>query len=178
MAEGKRTRRSRSEVLQSKLEKLKEDQVKYTQKLQVIDDQIKQLEEELNEQIRNGTAKFGIAVFDVNGLKRINDTLGHQKGDEYLKEACSIICTIFKHSPVFRVGGDEFAAILKGHDYEFSGDLSDEIMEHNKRNMNTDRATVACGIAKYENDTYVSDVFRRADKVMYAEKSEFRNDCS
>ena len=134
-------------------------------------------EEELNEQIRNGTAKFGIAVFDVNGLKRINDTLGHQKGDEYLKEACSIICTIFKHSPVFRVGGDEFAAILKGHDYEFSGDLSDEIMEHNKRNMNTDRATVACGIAKYENDTYVSDVFRRADKVMYDEKSEFHNDC-
>lgn len=50
MAEGKRTRRSRSEVLQSKLEKLKEDQVKYTQKLQLIDDQIKQLEEELNEQ--------------------------------------------------------------------------------------------------------------------------------
>ena len=37
-------------VLQSKLEKLKEDQVKYTQKLQVIDDQIKQIEEELNEQ--------------------------------------------------------------------------------------------------------------------------------
>ena len=50
MAEGKRTRRSRSEVWQSKLEKLKEDQVKYTQKLQVIDDQIKQIEEELNEQ--------------------------------------------------------------------------------------------------------------------------------
>ena len=48
MAEGKRTRRSRSEVLQSKLEKLKEDQVKYTQKLQLIDDQIKQIEDELN----------------------------------------------------------------------------------------------------------------------------------
>lgn len=50
MAEGKRTRRSRSEVLQSKLEKLKEDQVKYTQKIQAIDDQIKQIEDELNEQ--------------------------------------------------------------------------------------------------------------------------------
>jgi Arc/MetJ-type ribon-helix-helix transcriptional regulator len=50
MAEGKRTRRSRSEVLQSKLEKLKKDQVKYTQKLQVIDDQVKQIEDELNEQ--------------------------------------------------------------------------------------------------------------------------------
>lgn len=50
MAEGKRTRRSRSEVLQSKLEKLKEDQVKYTQKLQLINDQIKQIEDELNEQ--------------------------------------------------------------------------------------------------------------------------------
>ena len=50
MAEGKRTRRSRSEVLQSKLEKLKEDQVKYTQKLQVINDQINQIEDELNEQ--------------------------------------------------------------------------------------------------------------------------------
>ena len=73
----------------------------------------------IDQQIAEGTQPpFALVVFDVNDLKKINDTAGHQAGDQCLRNACSIICDIFKHSPVFRIGGDEFSAILSGQDFE------------------------------------------------------------
>ena len=75
-------------------------------------------EAELNEQIRTGDApEFAIVVADLNGLKEINDQHGHQTGDNYLRAGCKAICDIFDHSPVYRVGGDEFAVIARGRDY-------------------------------------------------------------
>ena len=62
-------------------------------------------------------AAFAIGVFDCDNLKAINDRFGHDKGDVYLKTACQLICRIFQHSPVFRIGGDEFAVILQNDDY-------------------------------------------------------------
>lgn len=62
-------------------------------------------------------AEFAIGMFDCNNLKKINDKYGHEKGDIYLKTACGLICRVFQHSPVFRVGGDEFAVILRNEDY-------------------------------------------------------------
>jgi len=56
--------------------------------------------------------EFGVIGCDVNGLKKINDTLGHKAGDEYICAACKMLCEYFKHSPVFRIGGDEFVVIL------------------------------------------------------------------
>ena len=47
--------------------------------------------------------RFAVAVFDINGLKAVNDTQGHQAGDRFLKRGCSTICNIFKRSPVFNV---------------------------------------------------------------------------
>ena len=46
-------------------------------------------EDQLEQSIRSGEAgEFGIIVCDVNGLKRINDTLGHKSGDTYIRAAC------------------------------------------------------------------------------------------
>lgn len=134
------------------------------------------MEESINRQIEEGTpVDFGIAVFDVNELKQINDNGGYQAGDEYLKEACSIICTIFQHSPVFRIGGDEFVAILRGNDYNNSNELFNYLQNHNERNKMTDIATIACGIAKYRSDdNYVSDVFARANEAMYKNKEKYK----
>ena len=76
-------------------------------------------EEVLDRQILEGNKpEFAITILDVNDLKQVNDTLGHQAGDKYLCEASKIICNIFAHSPVFRIGGDEFAVISQGSDYE------------------------------------------------------------
>ena len=91
-------------------------------------------ETELNEQIRNGLKpEFAIVVADLNGLKEINDQHGHQTGDNFLKAGCRAICDIFDHSPVFRVGGDEFAIIARGRDYENIDGLIEEMAAHNER---------------------------------------------
>ena len=60
---------------------------------------------------------FAIGVFDCDNLKYINDFYGHDKGDIYIKKASQLICRTFKHSPVFRIGGDEFAVILENEDF-------------------------------------------------------------
>ena len=72
----------------------------------------------LQSEINSGNdVEFAIGMFDVNNLKLINDSKGHEAGDEYLIRSCRLICNVFKRSPVYRVGGDEFIVILRGDDY-------------------------------------------------------------
>ncbi len=117
---------------------------------------------------------FAVVVLDVNDLKKVNDTSGHQVGDQYLREASRMICQTFKHSPVFRVGGDEFAVIAQGHDYEHIDQLIRGIEELNRESTRAGGAVVACGMARFTDDTSVASVFRRADMDMYANKQRLK----
>ena len=72
---------------------------------------------ELAAQIANGQAEFAVVMIDLNHLKIVNDTYGHEKGDQYIVGSCKIISDIYKHSPVYRIGGDEFVIILQVEDY-------------------------------------------------------------
>ena len=111
-----------------------------------------QYEEELNQQLENGEpTEFAVAVCDMNNLKKVNDRFGHQTGDEIIKKACYMICIQFKHSPVFRVGGDEFAVILRGRDYEMREEILANFEEENLQNR-----------------------FERADEMMYRRKAEMK----
>ncbi len=122
---------------------------------------------------------FAIGVFDCDNLKRINDRYGHDKGDLYLKTACRLICRVFQHSPVFRIGGDEFAVVLKNEDYERREELKD-LFERSAEEISAAAANeweqvhVAMGVEDYDPqaDAYVIDVVRRADKTMYQNKRE------
>ena len=117
-----------------------------------------------------------MAVCDVNDLKKTNDTLGHKAGDQLLKDACAIICDTFKHSPVFRIGGDEFAAILRGQDYETRNGLLARFQERNRRALDRGGIVVACGISEFrpEEDGAMAAVFERADAEMYRNKTELK----
>ncbi|MEE6208518.1 MAG: GGDEF domain-containing protein, partial [Alphaproteobacteria bacterium] len=117
-------------------------------------------------------SKYGVVVFDVNGLKKINDTLGHDEGDEYIRSACRLICEQFKHSPVFRIGGDEFVAILEGEDYENREDLLKSFETAVEEYRANGKVVVSSGMAVYqtETDDSYNDVFKRADKKMYERK--------
>ena len=117
---------------------------------------------------------FAVVVLDVNDLKKVNDTSGHQAGDQYLRDACRMICQTFKHSPVFRVGGDEFAVIAQGHDYEHIDQLIRGIEELNRESTRAGGVAVACGMARFTDDTSVASVFRRADMDMYANKQRLK----
>ncbi|MCR4615261.1 MAG: GGDEF domain-containing protein [Clostridiales bacterium] len=118
---------------------------------------------------------FAVAVFDVNELKDINDKMGHEQGDQHLIVACRMICNHFKHSPVFRVGGDEFVAILEGDDYQNRQDLNESfnlLMESG----NDDNVIIAMGMSDYVEgrDKTLNDVFVRADRLMYQRKNELK----
>lgn len=136
-----------------------------------------QAEEKLDHEITGGcAAEFAVAVADINGLKKINDSKGHNAGDEYIKRACHMICMVFKHSPVFRVGGDEFAVILRGEDYENRDELLSALNESVAVNEAKGDVTVAVGLSEFDRgtDIRVQDVFDRADKDMYRKKKNYR----
>ena len=128
-------------------------------------------EARMNRQIEaRRQAPFAIVMLDVNDLKKINDTAGHQAGDQYLCNARKIVCDIFKHSPVYRIGGDEFAVIAQGEDYENIDRRIGELKAHNEKALRSDGVTIACGMARFADDTCVAQVFERADHSMYEDK--------
>ncbi len=136
-----------------------------------------QTEMELDGVISSGTpVAFAVVVCDVNGLKHVNDTQGHSAGDAFIKAACAIICTNFKHSPVFRIGGDEFAVILRGQDFDTRIELMHSLRESVEQNRQNGLVTVASGISEYLSgtDLRVQDVFERADSAMYENKKQSR----
>lgn len=120
---------------------------------------------------------------DINYLKTVNDNYGHDNGDKYIKGCCHILCDVLKHSPVYRIGGDEFVAVLTGEDYESrNARLADlyAVFEKTYSNKNAevwDRYSASLGMADYTPaDDSVESVFKRADQAMYQYKNQFKRD--
>jgi diguanylate cyclase (GGDEF)-like protein len=115
---------------------------------------------------------FAVVVCDVNGLKHINDTLGHKAGDEYIRSASKLICEYFKHSPVFRTGGDEFVVILEGRDFENRALLMKAMDKRVEANIALQEVVVSASYSDFdkEKDTKFHDAFERADALMYERK--------
>ncbi len=140
--------------------------------------------ERLNDwiQSKDGTHRFAIAMVDLNDLKKINDEYGHEKGDETIISLCNTICGVFMHSPVFRVGGDEFAVIMEKGDFKRREKLVElfqkKIFELQEDPMLDpwEQISAAIGYAVYdpELDQTAEDVLARADEAMYACKKEMK----
>ena len=120
---------------------------------------------------------FALVVCDANNLKQINDTQGHTAGDEYIRSTSQLLCDIFVHSPIFRIGGDEFVVFLRGNDYssrhELMEKLRSQVLENKKANSGV---ILAAGMSEYnpETDSFVSEIFERADKEMYEDKKKLK----
>lgn len=138
-------------------------------------------ENEINEAIGKGYSSFAVVMMDANGLKHINDNYGHAQGDAYLKGCSHLICEEFKHSPVYRIGGDEFVAILSGEDYQNRNERVDSLRKvfeqayHKENAQPWERYSASVGMAEFTSeDMNVDDVFKRADKLMYENKDAFK----
>ncbi len=140
----------------------------YAQTEMTVDDQI------TSREIR----EFAVVVCDINGLKEVNDTKGHKAGDDFICSACSMICETFKHSPVFRIGGDEFVAYLKGSDYEHRSGILSMLKELQAAHRAEGKVTIAVGMSEFlpESDLRMQDVFERADSAMYYNKRLFKQE--
>ncbi len=132
----------------------------------------------MDKRIAEGTADFSILMVDVNFLKRMNDTHGHEKGNEYLKNAAGLIGRVFGEETTYRTGGDEFVVIADGDAQQKTG----EQIRRFKAEMAALQAaedlqpwqkiSAAVGIAAFDRsiDTCMGDVLKRADAAMYRDK--------
>lgn len=139
-------------------------------------------EAELNSRILSGGEPFALVMVDLNCLKGINDSYGHENGDKYIVGSCKIVSDIYKHSPVFRVGGDEFVVVLTGGDFELRDELLQQLRDcfaaaaADLSREPWDRYSASAGMAVFTpgEDKNADDVLRRADKAMYTRKKELR----
>jgi len=146
------------------------------------DNDIQILEQSLNDASDAGASEFGIAVMDLNGLKIINDTYGHEKGDIAIKKLCDIVCSVFAHSPVYRIGGDEFTIILRGEDLDNIEILLNSFnstllcLSEDAGLEPWEKVTASAGYAVFDNDWDETPygTFRRADRAMYLKKQEMK----
>ena len=135
-----------------------------------------------NKIISDRFREFGIAMVDLNNLKVINDSFGHEKGDVAIKKICGMVCRKFSHSPVFRIGGDEFVVMIQNDDYYKAEilvrELRHEIEEtSSKESLEPwERISAAIGWTLFDpdNDNSVECVFKRADGLMYENKKQMK----
>ncbi len=117
-------------------------------------------------------------MVDVNFLKRMNDTHGHEKGNEYLKNAAALISRVFGQERLYRTGGDEFVAVFDGEAQAavqqsiraFKGEI--DSLQSRPGLQPWQRVSAAVGLASYdgERDKCTEDVLKRADAAMYQDK--------
>lgn len=128
--------------------------------------------------IEEGKAEFAIIMIDVNFLKKVNDTYGHEYGNIYLINAGELVCEVFGAENVYRVGGDEFVAVLDGEILNRCEGLvtnlrgTIEKLRADTKLEAWEKVSAAVGVAYYEAgvDTCAEDVFKRADALMYENK--------
>ncbi len=131
----------------------------------------------LDSRISDGTLKgLSVIVFDINELKHINDTLGHEAGDGLINEACKIICEYFGEDSVYRIGGDEFVAVLEGESYAERNALLATFEKLMEANQKAGLVVISSGLAEYrpQEDNDYDAIFERADRLMYERKKELK----
>ncbi len=122
---------------------------------------------------------FLIVVADINDMKKVNDTYGHEYGDKLIQDGAAILKKVWGSDLTYRVGGDEFVVVCLDMEMECAKEqilLFEEAIEHYNCQNNCEKIylQMAIGIAAYssETDKEYMDVFRRADSAMYEDKKQ------
>jgi diguanylate cyclase (GGDEF)-like protein/PAS domain S-box-containing protein len=119
---------------------------------------------------------------DIDNMKWINDTFGHQQGDQALMEITTVFKETFRESDIIaRIGGDEFVILAIEIDASSAEILSQRLQEnldtHNTQATRNYRLAVSTGIARYvpESPRPLNELLEQADKLMYEQKRKKQN---
>ena len=122
---------------------------------------------------------FQIIVIDINDLKKVNDTYGHEYGDKLIQRGTAILKKVWGGDSIYRIGGDEFVVVCSDMEMECTKEkislFEEAVEEYNRRNDCEELyLQMAIGMAVYssETDKEYMDVFRRADGAMYEDKKQ------
>lgn len=133
----------------------------------------------IEERMEQGSADFTVVAFDINSLKELNDTYGHECGDLYIKSAAHALERGLGAAFVYRVGGDEFVAVVEGaiaeQIDERLAEVDRAIAAFNETREYPPELAVSKGVARYDpgQDHSYKEVFARADHIMYENKREY-----
>ncbi|MCF8105666.1 MAG: PAS domain S-box protein [Desulfohalobiaceae bacterium] len=134
-------------------------------------------EEEMKRLQDGRHAPLGIIVCDVDGLKSINDTLGHEHGDDLLVNTASILRSNFRASDIIaRIGGDEFSILIPQTSHKDMEKLVQRLRTYvEKFNNSGSKIPISLSIGYAvceEQPADMQEIFRKADQMMYREKMQ------
>ncbi|MDE1208756.1 diguanylate cyclase [Vibrio aestuarianus] len=128
---------------------------------------------------RESSGTFSVVLFDIDHFKRINDSLGHNIGDAYLKELSELIASKVRHSDTFaRWGGEEFIVLLPSTPESSALKVAELLRKQVESHQfsSPQRITISLGVAEVnDSDKSIDDVIARADKALYESKDAGRN---
>ncbi len=117
--------------------------------------------------------RIAVLLLDLDGFKQINDTFGHQAGDRLLREVAATLSNALRRGDeLFRIGGDEFGALLRVQDEREAMDAAERLVE---AAASIGDVTVSIGVAMCDEDEPVESVLGRADRALYDVKQQGRN---
>lgn len=127
---------------------------------------------------KDPSVTIAVAMIDVNGLKPVNDDLGHAAGDTLIRRAAEVLKEVSQPGDIVaRVGGDEFAVLMPGQDLDYAARLADRLqrlIEVNNQFYQGPELSVAIGYAQTGPDLPFAAAERAADMAMYANKGARR----
>ncbi|MEX0799590.1 MAG: diguanylate cyclase [Dehalococcoidia bacterium] len=120
----------------------------------------------------------GLIMFDIDRFKSVNDSLGHQAGDEILNDLSAMLRTVITRGDAYRYGGDEFAVVLPQADQKRTIRVAEELRQAAERMTDQEgrQITISLGVAAYPEMAGAADeLIYRADMAMYWAKSTGKN---
>ena len=112
---------------------------------------------------------IGVLFLDINGLKKTNDTYGHEEGDKLIKRAADVLKSIFDNNHIYRAGGDEFTVILE----DVNKMMMDEYVELVREKAKNNNVSFAIGYSIKKNGHEVTNAIKEADEAMYDDKKKY-----
>lgn len=119
---------------------------------------------------RSGESRLGFISIDLNGLKTVNDTEGHEAGDRLLVQAGELLRKVFYYDDIYRTGGDEFVVIMVGVERDT---FERKIGRIRRDAVKNSRVSFAIGGQWSDGSDDIGDIFREADEKMYLDKKAY-----
>jgi diguanylate cyclase (GGDEF)-like protein len=139
-----------------------------------------QLRNEVMRSRRYGTP-LSLMLLDVDGLKQVNDTLGHPAGDRLLRTVASrVVAAVRQIDLPARCGGDEFGVILPNTELEAAKHVAQRVLADIRRKPIMWRrkpipASISVGVGQYQGELTTDEFIRSIDKALYTAKVEGKN---